>query len=69
VTGGVWWDLQAQEWLKVQAGLNYDDGYLAYGASISKTGRTASTPDDMRILFNFRLKGPDGANFALSQGF
>jgi LPS-assembly protein len=53
----------------VQASLDYDDGYLAYGASVSKTGRTADTADDLRILFNFRLKGPDGANFALSQGF
>jgi LPS-assembly protein len=69
VTGGVYWDLAAQKWLKVQAGIDYDDGYLAYGASISKTGPTASTPDDLRMLFNFRLKGPDGANFALSQGF
>jgi LPS-assembly protein len=68
-TGGVWWDLQAQEWLKVQAGLKYDDGYLTYGATVSKTGPTASTKNDLRFMFTFGLKGPDGANFALSQGF
>jgi len=62
---GLYWDLAASEWLQAEAGLTYDDGYLAYGANVIRTGPTASTANDTRFLFSFRLRGPDGANFAL----
>lgn len=62
---GLFWDLTTNQWLEAQGGLTYDDGYLSYGANLIRTGPTASTANDTRFLFSFRLRGPDGANFAL----
>jgi LPS-assembly protein len=60
ITGGAAWDLTANTWLEASAGFRYDDNYLIYGASGVLTGPTAATPNDLRYLFTFRLKGPDG---------
>ena len=65
VKAGVYWDLATSQWLELQGGLYYDDGYLSYGANVIRTGPTASTANDTRFLFSFRLRGPDGADFAL----
>jgi len=65
VRAGLYWDLATNQWLEMQGGLYYDDGYLSYGANVTRTGPTASTANDTRFLFSFRLRGPDGADFAL----
>jgi hypothetical protein len=39
------------------AGLEYDDGYLAYGVSATAYGPTSATsPDSQRVDFHIKLK-------------
>src|SRR5690606_15540149 len=40
------WDLQANTWLVVGGGLEYDDGYLAVGLNASRTGATHNTANN-----------------------
>jgi LPS-assembly protein len=60
LSGGAAWDLTANQWLEADAGLQYDDGYLLFGAHYTQTGPTNTTPDDKRFLATFYLKTPDG---------
>ncbi|HEY4201468.1 MAG TPA: LPS assembly protein LptD [Devosiaceae bacterium] len=62
-TAGLYWDLRTNQWLGLQGGVSYDDGFLALAANISTTGPTAETPNDVRFLFSFKLKGPEGEVF------
>lgn len=55
-----YWDLSARTWLQAGAGLQYDDGYLAYGAAVTRTGPTNTTPNDTRFVASFRIKAPAG---------
>lgn len=60
VKGRAYWDLAANSWLLVGGGIEYDDGYLVFGADASRTGPTHSTPNDTRITATFRIKAPAG---------
>lgn len=62
VSGGAYWDLAANSWLQVGGGLLYDDGYLAAGLSVTRTGPTHRTPNDTRFTATFALKAPAGFN-------
>src|SRR5690606_29185817 len=55
LSGGLAWDLAANHWLQATAGIQYNDGYLAYGVDGRLTGPTHSTPDDLRLTFNIKL--------------
>jgi len=55
LSGGVAWDLAANHWLQATAGIQYNDGYLAYGIAGRLTGPTHTTPDDLRLTFNIKL--------------
>lgn len=58
-TGAVDWDIAGQSWLRLRAGLAYDDGYLSMGVNYIATGPTNDTPNDHKILASIYLKGPD----------
>ena len=60
VSGSTYWDLNANSFLQVGAGLMYDDGYLQIGAGASRTGATHIKPNDTRVTATFRLKAPAG---------
>lgn len=60
------WDLAQNTWLEAGAGLEYDDGYLAFGASGRFTGPTHTSPNGFTASASIRLKSPDG-EFALSR--
>src|SRR5690606_14676027 len=55
VSGGLAWDLAAAQWLQATAGVEYNDGYLAYGASGRLTGPTHTSPNDLRLGFSIKL--------------
>ncbi len=52
--GGLTWNLDTMTWLKANAGLTYDDGYL------NLSGTMNFTPTSWGYGFSFGLKGPDG---------
>ena len=60
------WDLAGNSWLQVGGGVTYDDGYLMFGASASRTGPTHATPNDTRFSATFRIKAPAGLNLGVS---
>jgi LPS-assembly protein len=60
VKGRAYWDLASNSWLLVGGGIEYDDGYLVFGADASRTGPTHSSPNDTRITATFRIKAPAG---------
>ena len=57
-----YWDLASNSWLQVGGGLNYDDGYLVFGASATRNGPTHASPNATRFTATFRLKAPAGLN-------
>lgn len=60
VTSDLSWDLAHNSWLAAGGGLNYDDGYLRYGADLELTGPTNIDPSDTRVTASFWLKGLSG---------
>ncbi len=58
LTAGAGWDIATSNWLEATAGLNYDDGYLQFGAAATRTGPTHTSPNDTRFTGSFRLKAP-----------
>lgn len=62
VRGGAAWDIGTNNWLQVTGGINYDDGYLAYGINARTTGPTHTTPNDTSVLASFAIKAPAGLN-------
>lgn len=59
-TGILGWDIAQNSWLEAGAGLEYDDGYLVFGAKGVFTGPTHSSPNAFSATATFRLKGPTG---------
>jgi len=60
-TGSLHWDLTAMSFAAATGGLDYDDGYLAYGVSATAYGPTSATsPDSQRIDFYLKLKPTSG---------
>ncbi|WP_244640332.1 LPS-assembly protein LptD [Devosia pacifica] len=55
-----YWDLAANSWLQAGGGLQYDDGYLGFGAGAVVTGPTHRSPNDTRFTATFELKAPSG---------
>ncbi|MBJ3785048.1 LPS-assembly protein LptD [Devosia sediminis] len=60
ISGNAYWDINAGSYLQVGGGLGYNDGYLAFGAGVSRTGPTHSSPNDLRATASFRLMAPAG---------
>lgn len=54
VNGDLTWNLQNNTFLRSDAGVTYDDGYLVLGAGVNFTQTSWGTG------FTFKLKGPDG---------
>jgi len=69
ITGGIDWDITANQWLQVNGGLDYNDGYLQFGAGVSRTGPTHRSPDDTRFLASFRISAPAGFNLGYRGNF
>jgi LPS-assembly protein len=59
---GAAWDIAGNSWLQASGGLQYDDGYLEFGANATATGPTHRTPNDLRFMATFKLKAPAGLN-------
>lgn len=60
-TGSLHWDLTAMSFAAASGGVDYDDGYLAYGVSATAYGPTSATsPDSRRIEFYLKLKPTSG---------
>ena len=57
--GGAW-DLASNSWLEATGGLQYDDGYLQFGADVPRTRPTHKKPDDTRFTTTFKLKSAEG---------
>lgn len=68
VKAQTYWDLTANKFLLAGAGVQYDDGYLVLGAEVSRTGETHTSPNETRILANFRIKAPAGLNVGYTGG-
>jgi LPS-assembly protein len=66
VTGSADWNLATNSWMQVGAGLQYDDGYLVFGAAATRNGPGHPSPDTTRVLATFRLKAPAGLNVGVS---
>ncbi len=56
------WDLAGNSWLVVGGGLEYDDGYLAFGANAARNGPTHNSPNATSLTASFRIKAPAGLN-------
>lgn len=66
-TGALHWDLTAMSFAAASAGVDYDDGYLAYGVSATAYGPTSATnPDSQRIDFYLKLKPASGFGAGLN---
>ena len=57
-----YWDLEANSFLMAGAGVQYDDGYLAFSGNVSRNGPTHTSPDETTFLASFRIKAPAGFN-------
>lgn len=66
VSANGYWDLTANSYLQVGGGLNYNDGYLQFGATVTRTGPTHPGPNDTRFTASFRLLAPSGFNAGYS---
>jgi LPS-assembly protein len=66
VTGSLGWDIVKNNMLEATAGIQYDDGYLVFGASVGVTGPTHTNPTAFGANATFRLKGPAG-DFGLTR--
>ncbi|MBD8067187.1 LPS-assembly protein LptD [Devosia sp. PTR5] len=66
VSASAYWDINANSYLLAGAGLNYDDGFLQFGANATRTGPTHVSPDETRVLATFKLKAPAGFNAGYS---
>ncbi|WP_127145833.1 LPS-assembly protein LptD [Pelagibacterium montanilacus] len=58
-TAGLAWDVSANAFLAGNAGVEYDDRFVAFGAQATVTGATHEDPDDLRLSVGFRLRMPD----------
>jgi len=63
---GTAWDIAGNSWLQVSGGVEYDDGYLVFGANATRTGPTHTSPSDTRLTATFRIKTPAGLNLGYS---
>lgn len=66
ISGNAAWDLGANSWLQAGGGLLYDDGYLALGAAVTRTGPTHRSANDTRFTATFQIKAPAGLNAGYS---
>jgi len=60
VTTGVNWNLNAQNWTNASLGANYDDKFLAYGASYNAKQNITTLEIDHTFSVSFSFKGPGG---------
>lgn len=66
VTGVGYWDLSANSFLLAGGGIDYDDGYLQFGARATRTGVTHVSPEETRVTATFKIKAPAGLNVGYS---
>ncbi len=59
LTTGVNWDLVAQNWSNASLGADYDDKFLAYGASYNAKQNVTTAEIEHTFSVNFSLKGPE----------
>lgn len=66
VSANTYWDLATNNWLQVGGGLNYNDGYLAIGGNITRTGPTHTNDNELRATASIRLMAPAGFDLGYS---
>lgn len=66
VNGNAYWDLGSGNFLQAGGGIGYNDGYLNMSTTVTRTGPTHVSPNDLRVLANFRLLGPSGKGSSTS---
>ena len=62
ISAASYWDLQANSLASVGGGIQYDDGFLTFGAKGVRTGPTHTSPSATTITATFAIKAPSGAN-------
>lgn len=66
LSGNAYWDINAGSFLQVGGGIGYSDGYLAVAGSVTRTGPTHSSANDLRATATFRLLAPAGFDIGYS---
>lgn len=61
-----YWDLNANSYLLFGGGVQYDDGFLQFGATATRTGPTHTSPNSTRVMATFKLKAPAGLDVGYS---